>query len=58
VLLQNAQSIREIIQGIPGPPDTVHHVLVDKRMHTDDIPSFFVTREFREKGDQAYSITG
>jgi hypothetical protein len=40
VLLQNAYSIREIIQGLPGPPDTVHHVLVDKGMHAQDIPSF------------------
>jgi hypothetical protein len=40
VLLQNAQSIREIVQGIPSPLDTVHHFLVDKGMHAQDILSF------------------
>ena len=48
VFLQNAQSIREIFQGISCPPDTVHHVLVDKGMHTGYKPSFLVKREYRE----------
>ena len=33
VLLQNTYSIRKILKGIAGPPDALHHALVDKRMH-------------------------